>query len=197
MYFNVSQLMREPTGSTRFHEVDQELAVRAETIEPTVYGEPVGLSHTSHPDGVRARITGQVRMLKTDRGIWVSALLKTEAKAVCSRCLEHFAHPLAAAIDEEFFQRGDDVPSGDYANENLTIDENNILDLAESVRQYFSLNSPMKPICRPECKGICSICGSNLNETTCRCDDTPVDLHWGALLDLAAAGRLTDSPRET
>jgi len=184
MNFNVSQLMRETSGSSRVYEIDEE--------KPAL-GGPAGAPLSPSRDRGHRRITGKVKMLKTDEGIWVSAFLDTEAEAVCSRCLERYAQPVSAAIEEEFFPQDNMGPSTEYPNESLAIDEDNILDLTESVSQYLSLSSPMKPICRPECKGICLRCGSNLNETTCRCDDAAFDPRWGALLGLVSAGRSTDS----
>jgi uncharacterized protein len=172
MYFNVSQLLKETSGSTRSYAVDDALLLM---------------------DNAPAhRVAGTVDMLRTDKGIWVSASLDTEVHCSCSRCLEEFDQPVHMNIEEEYLPEID-VNSGarlyypDEFDENFYIDHNHTLDLSEAVRQYLSLNTPMKPICQQNCKGICLTCGANLNETACVCDNTPVDPRWSTLLELVSA----------
>ena len=43
------------------------------------------------------------------------------------------------------------------------------IDLNELMREQFYLALPMKPLCRDECKGLCAVCGKNLNRETCDC----------------------------
>ena len=64
------------------------------------------------------------------------------------------------------------------------IDEHNILDLAEAVRQYALLAMPMKPLCRENCVGLCPTCGCNLNERSCKCPTSPVDPRWVRISEL-------------
>ena len=59
-----------------------------------------------------------------------------------------------------------------------------VLDLHEGVRQYILMSEPAKPLCRPDCKGLCPECGNNLNQTTCSCDRTPIDPRLAALKDI-------------
>lgn len=196
MHINVSQLMKEPSGSVRFHEVDQALEVCAGHVDPVAHEEPAGPSGAKRLGNTNAHVSGQMKMLKTDTGVWVSAALKTEMSAVCSRCLKQFVQPLNATIDEEFFKQNGTEQNHNYTNESLAIDENNVLDLTETIRQYFSLSSPMKPLCRSECRGICSICGSNLNEDTCRCVHTQMDLRWEDLLSFVPSNYSAYSQKE-
>lgn len=42
-------------------------------------------------------------------------------------------------------------------------------DIAEAIIAEVTLSLPMKPLCRPDCKGICPVCGKNLNEGDCSC----------------------------
>lgn len=43
------------------------------------------------------------------------------------------------------------------------------LDLYELVRSEIVLNLPVLHLCSENCKGICLVCGQNLNENTCNC----------------------------
>ena len=171
MYFNVSQLLKEPSGASRRFEIDQLLAAEKGTT----------------PERVR----GSAYLLRTDKGIWVSAVLESEVTSVCSRCLLEHWQPVLVSIDEEFLPVVDvdtgarlSAPTGE---EGSYIDQNHILDLAEPTRQYLLLSTPMKPVCSEDCAGICPGCGVNLNESACLCKDPHRDLRWGALLELVPA----------
>ena len=171
MYFNVSQLLRESSGATRSYLVDERF---------------------TSDRGTKATARGTVRLLRTDRGIWVSGALESEVVVSCSRCLTDHAQPVHMLIEEEFFTRWDGGPAAGTAgelsaDEQSRIDEDHILDMTDTIRQLYSLEVPMQPVCRRDCAGICLTCGVNLNETPCGCDAAPRDPRWGALLELASS----------
>ena len=169
MHFNVSQLMKEGSGAIRAYEVDEAMPPQAD------------------PD--RCRVLGVVKLLRTDKGVWVSAALETHALSVCSRCLDEYDQPVRMVIEEEFFSAADlETGFGPSAGEESgRIDHDHVLDLNDAVRQYAMLSTPMKLTCGEACKGICSSCGSNQNETVCRCDKAVRDSSWGPLLDLVSS----------
>jgi uncharacterized protein len=72
------------------------------------------------------------------------------------------------------------VPSPDA----FTIDAHHILDLSEAVRQYTVINIPMKPLCKPNCAGLCPQCGANRNEAPCQCPQEQGDPRWAVLQQL-------------
>lgn len=176
MDFNVSQLLREPSGSVRRFEVSDDFEARdgAETMT----------------------LQGSVSLLRTDRGIWVSAELETQARCECSRCLTDYEQPVAMKVEEEFFPLIDpvsgavvDVPHA--VEDSFRIDNNHILNLDEAVREYFALSIPMKPVCGANCVGLCPTCGVNLNLAGCGCDNEARDPRWGPLLDAVEAGNVS------
>ena len=171
MLFNVSQLLKEPSGAARRYDVD-------EAASPGD-GSP------------RIAVRGSVAMMRTDAGVWVSARLMSRLRCVCSRCAADMEAPIAMNIEEEYLpsvdvRTGARLRDPDPMDENFCIDHAHILDMSEAVRQYFDLNAPLKPICTDDCKGICLACGADRNEGDCGCDDFVPDPRWGALLDVAA-----------
>ncbi len=166
MEINVSQLLKAPVGSTRDFEVD-------ETIEIL---------------GSESEIGGQVRLMRTGRGILASGSLHTEVEAICSRCLASFSCPLAFSFEEEYYPTIDVNTGAPLAVPDepgcFTINENHILDLTEAMRQYAILAIPMKPLCRDDCAGLCPICGQDLNYTTCDCLSREIDPRWAKLKEL-------------
>ena len=61
-----------------------------------------------------------------------------------------------------------------------------VIDLRELVREQLYLQLPMKPLCQPECRGLCPSCGANRNVVACTCAQRPPDPRLAALRDLAA-----------
>ena len=175
LQMNVSQLLKEPVGSTRSYEVSGTAVIASE-------------------------VQGGIMLTRTNRGILVRAELKTEMKTTCSRCLSLFNYPLTMTIEEEYFPVIDvntgstlslpDEPGG------FTIDEHHILDLTEAIRQYALLAIPMKPLCRENCAGICSRCGRNLNLGDCACPTGEVDPRWAKLNELVLTGDISLNGKE-
>ncbi len=57
------------------------------------------------------------------------------------------------------------------------------LNLDELVEEDVNLALPTKYLCNDECKGLCPMCGKNLNEAQCNCK-APIDPRMEALLQL-------------
>ena len=148
MRINVAQQLKAPVGEVRRYQVE----------ETTREGFP---------------LQGKLKLIRTDRGILVTGELEAWVKANCSRCLEEFELPLHLTLEEEYFP-AKDLPTildslSPEEREGFVIGEDNILDLEEAVRQHILLNFPIKPICRPDCAGLCPQCGQNLNQGSCNC----------------------------
>ena len=132
---NVSQLLREPVGSSQSHDISGTIAEEVEGF-----------------------VEGKANVIRISRGVLVQCKLTAEVKLICSRCLNTFLCPMSFTAEEEFLPISD--VSGDLArsspeqSEGFTIDNKNILDLSELIRQYTLLNLPMKPLCRPDCPGM-------------------------------------------
>jgi len=132
---NVSQLLLEPVGSSQSHD-----------ISGTIGEEVEGF------------VEGKAKLILINGGVLVQCKLTAEVKLICSRCLDTFLCPVSFTAEEEFLPISD--VSGDLAlsssaqSQEFTIDNKNILDLTELIRQYTLLNLPMKPLCRSDCPGI-------------------------------------------
>jgi uncharacterized protein len=63
--------------------------------------------------------------------------------------------------------------------------EGNQIDLRPAALEALSLALPMRPLCRPDCRGLCPACGQDLNEGVCECRVEPVDHRWATLEEFA------------
>lgn len=73
---------------------------------------------------------------------------------------------------------GSEVAEDDLGLSEYTGDE---IDLGAMMREQFYLALPMKPLCQPDCKGLCPVCGKNRNRETCSCESTWVDPRFEVL----------------
>jgi uncharacterized protein len=167
MRYNVAQLLKEPIGSTRSYQLEETFT-----------------AHGRFADWVN----GSVRFLRTHQGILVNAELEARVTLACGRCLSGFTLPLTLHVEEEFFPLVD-VNTGRRlfqpdGSEGSRIDASHTLDLTDILRQYVITYQPMKPLCNPNCAGLCQQCGANLNQRNCSCDTAQRDPRWGALAEL-------------
>lgn len=177
--FSVSQLLQEPTGSTRQHTLDDEQLI-------------VDAARTMRP------VTGAVRMTRTPKGVLVDVHAHGFVEYECSRCLTSYQQPIDLDFSEEYYQTvnvntGVRLPSPDQ-DDAFLIDDTHRLDLADAMREYVLLEEPSAPRCREDCQGLCPQCGKNLNEGECSCTPDIGDERFAAL------GRLlgdSESPQTT
>jgi uncharacterized protein len=63
----------------------------------------------------------------------------------------------------------------------LVVVAGEILETDPILIEQLQLNIPMKPLCRPDCKGLCPVCGADRNVTACSCAAPAGDVRWAAL----------------
>jgi uncharacterized protein len=122
------------------------------------------------PDLELTNLAGDVRVSRTPQGLLVQAKIQGDTTLDCVRCLEPFSTILYANFTELYaFSRRNVTESG------LLVPDDGQIDLAPLLREIMFLELPISPLCRPECKGLCPVCGENLNITTCNHEDEPAD----------------------
>lgn len=122
------------------------------------------------PDLDLRELSGVARVTRTAQGLLVQVRLRANVTTGCVRCLTDFSQPLETDFTELYaFSRNSLTESG------LMVPEAGIIDLAPLVRDEMLVSIPMSPLCSPVCKGLCPICGENLNETICHHEDQAND----------------------
>lgn len=137
---------------------------------------PVNLTAEVRKDSEKVRLVGRVT---------------TTLEADCGRCLEPFAIPVDAPFDLLFLPDAT-RPAGAASAEDEVQDadvgvafyKEDTIDLGEVMREQFFLALPMKPLCRPDCQGLCPMCGVNRNRETCSCKSEWVDPRLAGLRKL-------------
>jgi uncharacterized protein len=148
--FNVAGLLGDPVGIDRTFEIAD--------------------AHVELPDELQLAepISGQVRLTRTNRGILVDARLTTALAGECARCLRPVTTPIEIVLEEEYLPTIDmqtgrpvDVTAEPDA---LRLTDHHELDLEPSVSDAISLAEPIAPLDRPDCPGLCVVCGLPLDE---------------------------------
>lgn len=100
--------------------------------------------------------------------------------AECRRCLEPVRRPLAG--DFVVVYADDDViDDGEGSDLRPVGATETTLELGEALREELILATDRWVLCRPDCAGLCPICGANRNEQTCDCSPDETDPRWDAL----------------
>ena len=130
------------------------------------FGETVALQGTVLYTGTVYRVGGKLNYVRT---------------YVCDRCLKECQAAETAEFAEDFVRSAEaDV----VAAEDATVFDGDAIDLRELIRDTLVAGEPIRNLCRPECLGLCPVCGQNLNEGDCACDRRTVDPRLEGLLNL-------------
>lgn len=88
----------------------------------------------------------------------------------CDRCSTDFTREMDMLFEHKLAQTLVDDGNDDYIE---TPDFK--LELDDIVISDILLSLPQKNLCKDDCKGLCQICGKNLNEGNCSCDKREID----------------------
>jgi uncharacterized protein len=169
--------------------LDRHWDVTREALDAIVQGDR---------SGWRARGAAHVdlRLERLDRRVLVKGSATAELAAECGRCLV----PVTADVPVEFELTM--VPSDEYQDETGAAEDKahhpvagsfdaeaaeedvytgKVIDLDPILREQVLLALPGYPVCQDGCKGLCTVCGANLNERECGCDRKVPDPRWAGL----------------
>src|SRR5437899_2703325 len=136
---------------------------------------PVSLAFDIFKDNEQFRLVGNVT---------------TTVGLPCSRCLEPFTLPVDQSFDLRYQPHARNTGEGEreIEEDDLTTAfyEHDEIDLGQLMREQFYLALPMKPLCRDDCRGLCPMCGTNLNGGTCECKPDSHDPRLAVLKKLKA-----------
>jgi uncharacterized protein len=131
------------------------------------------------------RVTGRLSSAGSDRWYFTGAF-EGELATECRRCLVDVR---VEAGDEVtmLFVGTDDDEAADDPDVYLVDPKARELDLRPALREHWLLSAPAFAECRPDCKGLCPTCGTDLNTGSCDCVQATSDPRWDALRNAAAA----------
>jgi len=102
--------------------------------------------------------------------IYVTGHLEAVASLECYRCLERYSQPLISDFVYLLVRANEILPGirkkDDFFHLDIMDDE---IPLGDMLHEQILLSVPMRHLCKETCKGLCPICGINLNQHTCNC----------------------------
>ena len=173
MIINVAPLMKQAVGEQAAYRVLED------PIDPR--GENGGLREAGAVS-IDSNITGT----HTNPGAYLEGDADARVEVICSRCLRQFETDVHAEFAEQYYatigvEHGESL--GEAPRDAKTIGSDFRIDLTPLLREELILATPLAPLHSEDCKGLCPICGRDLNEEPHSHDET-VDERWARLAQL-------------
>lgn len=153
MIINVAPLLRQPVGE------QAEYHVAEDPIDP--HGENSGLLEAG-----AVSIDSNIVGTHTDPGAYLEGDAEARVEVACSRCLTTFETEVHAEFAEQYYatvgvEHGEAL--GQAPRDAKTIGSDFRIDLTPLLREELILATPLAPLHSPDCKGLCPVCGRDLN----------------------------------
>jgi uncharacterized protein len=161
MRINVSHLVKAPIGARDVVHLDTEAV-------------------TLDDDLALFFLRGDVSLTRTTDGLLAEGHLETALDIECARCLTLFTLPLTIELEDLTFA----LPQVSPKVSEYRISDSGWVNLVPALREQVLLNMPLNPLCRADCRGLCSQCGKDLNLGPCDCSDEDIDPRLAKLRDL-------------
>lgn len=163
------------------------------------------LSGDGHETELRPAGPGsfKARLRKVEDKVLLEGKASLEVIGSCKRCLAETRQPVKVDFELSLVRKPATVESdegeaepkklkdedGTAASFDLHASEEEFfegreIDLGPILREQVLLALPMDVLCKESCKGLCTVCGCDLNERECGCDRHPADPRWSALKNI-------------
>ncbi len=124
----------------------------------------------------------RLSLTNTGDAIVMLGTVKAELNARCNRCLGSMIHPMEAQFQETYYDRN--LPSPDGIQSEWVPFSGDQIDITPELLQTILVHLPMRFICREDCRGLCPVCGADLNNQSCGCTRDEPDPRLAKLKDL-------------
>lgn len=127
--------------------------------------------------------------------VLVEGNIKVAFSIPCDRCLQSVNVPLNVAFTHQVISPEKEDATSEETSNDKAFDEEQCfvsgyeLDTDALINNEILINMPVKVLCREDCKGICPVCGKNLNEGDCGCDTFVPDPRMAAIKDIFNANK--------
>ena len=148
--------------------VDDRLANPGDTWSVAAHLDEAGYTLGDHEFSLPGGIDYDVVLTNAGEGILVTGLLRARVMGTCDRCLGEAEFDVASEVDEYYLfeepeELGEDEDEADYE----LVSADRTIDLSGALLTALVMETPFVVLCREDCKGLCPVCGANLNEEDC------------------------------
>lgn len=127
-----------------------------------------------------------LRLEAVMEGVLVTGAVRGEAVGECVRCLDEVTENVDVTMSELFVypeRAAVAAQDGDEEDDDLRELDGDFLDLEPALRDAVVPMLPFQPVCRPDCPGLCPLCGARLADDPGHTHET-LDPRWAALSGL-------------
>ncbi len=114
--------------------------------------------------------------------ILLTGTMELDLEIPCDRCLQPVRTMVHVPMEYELVSPEATEQSEDADEQSFMVGYE--FDVDAFMESEISFNMPTKILCKPDCKGICKVCGKNLNEGDCGCDQFVPDPRMAAIKDI-------------
>ena len=108
------------------------------------------------------------------------------AKLECSRCLTGYDYTMTPELSFVVDLAGDSDEARSEEEGYFVVDPSAAsFEIDDLVREAIILSLPLKPLCSEDCRGLCPVCGAELNRSQCNCVKEEADPRWDQLKKLS------------
>lgn len=137
--------------------------------------------------GFSSPVSGEISaVVMSDDLVEIRGRVNVTLSCECGRCLEPFEQELKRTFMLNFVKNpdeknpvrketlSDNEDGNEITDKDITTEYfiGDAIELKESIQEQIILNLPPRPLCSEECKGLCPVCGLNLNVSSCNCTQT-------------------------
>lgn len=166
MTINISEILANPS------------VVREFTVEPSF--DTLKLKRGSYPVSRKAPFV--LTVSKEEEKLHITGETEIHILIPCDRCLDEVDTAFPIRIDCRW--NPDEETDGAEDVDEMTFMDGCILDVDKLISDEIVVALPTKVLCKEDCKGLCSVCGTNLNHGTCDCDRRVADPRMAAIQDI-------------
>jgi len=139
---------------------------------------------------VIAPIKIRLRVYQVSDIVEVEGNLEARIRLSCSRCLQDYETQLASDFSLTYTRGVADGIAASSPQKELELKAQDLgviffngeeIDFIEGIQEQAVMALPLKPLCQPQCQGLCPNCGADLNREDCTCDRTPKNSQFAAL----------------
>lgn len=145
------------------------------------------LNDLAGTDGVRFLdpIRFHLRFQRSGRLVEVDGSFEAILEMSCARCLEVYTRPLSEGFTLTFTPQSDEDSPEERQLESddlgLVSYQEERLDLTEPLQDQLLVAVPIRALCHDACRGLCPICGADLNQNPCGCEKKPFNNKFSVL----------------
>ena len=126
-------------------------------------------------------LRGELRVDNLESRLVLRGELTGRGDAECDRCLKQYSLCFPVPVEAVILRDAGGAP--DDGDTPVIHQRQGEVDLTDLLREAVVLAVPLQRVCREDCRGLCALCGADLNAETCDCPQADVDPRWQGLPD--------------